>query len=155
MNLIEVKQALEQVNELYFQLPNGQKVPSHFHVTEVGTNTRNFIDCGGVQRTETKINFQLFVADDIDHRLQAQKLRSIIGMSESHLQLENAEVTGEYQGKNTIELYGLAFENSVFTLQPLQTACLAMDDCGIPQQKPRIKLSEISVNSCAPGSGCC
>lgn len=155
MNLVEVKQSLEQVEKLYFQLPNGQTVPSHFHVTEVGSQTRNFIDCGGVQRQETKINFQLWVADDVDHSLQVDKLKKIISLSEQQLHLQNAEITVEYQGENTIELYGLEFQNGRFVLQPLETACLALDACGVPAEKPRVKLSELSAPSCAPGSGCC
>lgn len=155
MNLIEVKQALSTVEEIYFQLPNGQRVPSHFHVTEVGVNTRHFIDCGGTERKETKVNFQLFVANDIDHRLQANKLKKIIELSEHQINIQNSEITVEFQGSNTIELYGLQFQDGIFQLTPLQTACLAIEECGIPISKPKINLSSLNTNSCAPGSGCC
>jgi hypothetical protein len=47
MKISEVKNVLQQVTELTFTLPNGTKVPSHFHVTEVGVITKHFIDCGG------------------------------------------------------------------------------------------------------------
>jgi len=39
MKLSEVKKALESVNEIKFELPNGSFVPVHFHVTEVGSIT--------------------------------------------------------------------------------------------------------------------
>jgi hypothetical protein len=36
------------------------------------------------------------------------------------------------------------------------TACLAKEACGIPQEKPRIKISELgATNACLPNSGCC
>ena len=46
MKLTEVKEALENLTNVRFQLPNGTLVPEHFHVTEVGEVARHFIDCG-------------------------------------------------------------------------------------------------------------
>ncbi|MBN3581043.1 hypothetical protein JYB64_01505 [Algoriphagus aestuarii] len=156
MKLSEIKSALLEVNEVVFMLPNGEQVPSHFHVTEVGSIKKHFIDCGGTLRKESVINFQLFTATDYDHRLSAQKLRSIIELSEEKLGLENLEIEVEYQGE-TIGKYGLEFENGKFILTSTQTDCLAKDKCGIPEQKPRIRLNGLQsqANSCAPGSDCC
>ena len=56
MNLNEVKSALETINEVLFQLPSKQFVPVHFHVTEVGTIQKHFIDCGGTVRKESVID---------------------------------------------------------------------------------------------------
>ncbi|MGA8855051.1 MAG: DUF6428 family protein, partial [Christiangramia sp.] len=47
MKLSEFKNQLSRLKEIAFQLPNGQLVPEHFHVTEVGKITKHFIDCGG------------------------------------------------------------------------------------------------------------
>ena len=47
MRLSTFKQALAQIDKLQFQLPNGQFVPAHFHLTEAGYVTRDYIDCGG------------------------------------------------------------------------------------------------------------
>jgi hypothetical protein len=46
---------------------------------------------------------------------------------------------------------------TTFILMNKQTACLAQDQCGIPTEKEKVKLSEISsqTNSCVPGGGCC
>ena len=60
MKLSEIKSALSKVNEVTFALPNGEQVPPHFHVTEVGNIQKHFIDCGGTIRKESVINFQLF-----------------------------------------------------------------------------------------------
>lgn len=156
MKLSEIKSALSKVNEVTFALPNGEQVPLHFHVTEVGNIQKQFIDCGGTIRKESVINFQLFTATDYDHRLSVQKLRSIIQLSEEKLGLENHEIEVEYQGE-TIGKYGLEFKNGVFILISTQTDCLAKDKCGIPQEKPRLRLSTLQAqeSSCAPGSGCC
>ncbi len=59
MKLSEIKQVLKTVEAVNFELPNGTLVPEYFHVTEVGLITKNFIDCGGVVRKETVLNFQL------------------------------------------------------------------------------------------------
>ena len=115
MKLSEIKSALSKVNEVTFTLPNGEQVPPHFHVTEVGNIQKHFIDCGGTIRKESVINFQLFTATDYDHRLSVQKLRSIIQLSEEKLGLENHEIEVEYQG-DTIGKYGLEFKNGVFIL---------------------------------------
>ena len=50
MKLSEIKNQLKKLTTIAFQLPNGELVPSHFHVTEVGKITKHFIDCGGVVR---------------------------------------------------------------------------------------------------------
>ena len=50
MKLSEVKDKLTQLDRIAFQLPNGDLVPGHFHVTEVGKITKNFIDCGKTQK---------------------------------------------------------------------------------------------------------
>lgn len=157
MNLETFKKSLTGVEELIFTLPNGERVPSHFHVTEVGELSKRFIDCGGTLRFENKICFQLWKADDYDHRLQADKLRSIISLSEEKLQMGNHEIEVEYQG-DTIGKYGLDFVNGKFLLTTLTTDCLAKDNCGVPQQKPKLILADIQnspTNSCTPGGGCC
>ncbi|WP_057937772.1 DUF6428 family protein [Algoriphagus resistens] len=156
MRLSEVKQALSQLENIAFQLPDGTLVPTHFHVTEVGKISKHFIDCGGTVRTENVANFQLWDADDYNHRLYPEKLNKIIELSENVLGLEDLEVEVEYQGE-TIGKFGLEFDGTNFLLVGKQTDCLAKDNCGIPQGKQKLNLSDIptSANSCAPGSGCC
>jgi len=155
MKLSEIKQHLSQLETIAFQLPNGQLVPNHFHVTEVGKINKHFIDCGGTVRTENVINFQLWEANDYDHRLHPEKLVSIIELSEKVLKLEDLDIEVEYQG-STIGKYDLDFDGTNFLLTNKQTDCLAKDKCGIPAGKSKLKLSEIEkIDSCAPGSGCC
>lgn len=157
MKISEIKNHLLNSNQIAFQLPNGELVPSHFHVTEVGVVSKHFIDCGGTVRKEEKANFQLWEADDYDHRLHPEKLSNIIELSEKVLEMGNLEIEVEYQG-DTIGKYDLDFDGSNFLLLSKTTDCLAKDKCGIPEQKPKVKLSELnkeSANACTPGGGCC
>jgi hypothetical protein len=157
MKLSEIKTHLVNLNTLNFVLPDGSYVPEHFHVTEVGSITKNFIDCGGTIRNENVISFQLWNANDTDHRLKPEKLLNIISLSENKLGIKDDEVEVEYQS-DTIGKYGLEFDGTNFILTQKNTACLASDQCGIPAQKPRIKLTDLNkseTNSCTPGGGCC
>ena len=152
MKLSKLKTVLDKIETVEFALADGRLVPQHFHVTEVGQIDKRFIDCGGVLRKETVINFQLYTADELDHRLSVQKLKSIIELSEKALGLEDLEIEVEYQS-DTIGKYALEFKNSRLTLVSTQTACLAKDQCGIPE-RPAIQKPTVQ-NECAPGSGCC
>jgi hypothetical protein len=156
MKLSQIKSILATVETVNFQLPSGSLVPEHFHVTEVGLITKNFIDCGGTVRNETVVNFQLWNANDVDHRLKPQKLINIIELSEKKLGIKDYEIEVEYQ-VTTIGKYDLDFNGTDFILVNKQTACLAEDQCGIPQEKPKMRLSEMNneVKSCSPNSGCC
>ena len=115
MKLSKVKEILSTLNNVTFQLENGTFVPEHFHVTEVGMITKHFIDCGGVIRTEKVVNFQLWNANDYDHRLKPTKLLNIIQLSEEKLGIEDAEVEVEYQSQ-TIGKYDLDFIENYFVL---------------------------------------
>ena len=157
MKLSEIKTILETVETVNFQLPNGNFVPEHFHVTEVGFITKNFIDCGGTVRKETVVNFQLWDANDFEHRLKPNKLNHIIALSEKILGIEDFEIEVEYQD-TTIGKYDLGFNGKDFLLLNKQTACLAQDQCGIPAEKPKLQLNQLntdSANSCTPGGSCC
>ena len=158
MKLSEVKKSLENVQEVRFVLPNGTFVPVHFHVTEVGVITKNFIDCGGTVREEKVVNFQLWEANDFDHRLAPQKLKDIIELSEKVLNLQDGEVEVEYQ-QETIGKFHLSFDGVNFLLEVTQTNCLAQDKCGIPadilREPQDTKNQEKIQNTCTPGGGCC
>jgi len=155
MKLSEIKKHLGHLDTIGFQLPNGELVPSHFHVTEVGKITKNFIDCGGTLRNEEVVNFQLWNANDYDHRLHPEKLMNIIELSEKVLNLPDLEIEVEYQGQ-TIEKFGLDFDGRYFNLTSKQTDCLAKDKCNIPAEKPKLVISEINGESCcSPDGNCC
>ena len=150
MKLKEVKEKLKELETVVFQFPDGELVPSHFHVTEVGLFSKHFIDCGGTKRHEQIANFQLWSANDVDHRLAPDKFAKIIELGEAAFSyladLGDLEVEVEYQS-DTIGKYGLDFDGTNFLLTSKQTDCLAKDKCGINL--------EVVGNCCDPSSGCC
>ncbi|HXS54955.1 MAG TPA: DUF6428 family protein [Hanamia sp.] len=157
MKISEIKKHLATAEAVNFKLPTGAYVPEHFHVTEVGLITKHFIDCGGKERLEKVVNFQLWDANDFEHRLKPQKLANIITLSENKLGFGDLEIEVEYQS-DTIGKYGLHFNGKDFVLVPKQTACLASEACGDPATKQKVQLNTLqtaSETSCTPGSGCC
>ncbi len=155
MKLSEIKNTLPSLENVVFKLENGESVPEHFHVTEVGMISKKFIDCGGVIREEKKVGFQLWDANDFEHRLKPTKLLNIIKLSEQKLGIEDQEIEVEYQGA-TIGKFHLDFNGQHFVLLSTITACLAEDSCGIPKEKQKVKLTALTAqNACTPGGGCC
>ncbi|MEJ6583172.1 MAG: DUF6428 family protein [Crocinitomicaceae bacterium] len=156
MKLYEIKNHLIAMKTIEFELPTGKKVPAHFHVTEVGKITKHFIDCGGTERKEEVVNFQLWEANDYDHRLHPEKLLKIIQFSEAKLNIGDVDIELEYQGESIIK-YGVELKGQTFHLTSLHTDCLAKDSCGVSVEKQKINLIELqpSSNSCTPGGGCC
>lgn len=136
MKLSEIKGILPTLTNVEFQLENGDFVPENFHVTEVGHIIKNFIDCGGVIRLEKVVNFQLWNADDFEHRLKPSKLLNIIKLSEEKLGIEDADIEIEYQIQ-TIGKYDLEFNGKNFVLVNKKTACLARNICILPSDKQK------------------
>ena len=159
MKLSEIKHQLNTLETIAFELPDGTLVPNHFHVTEVGKVTKDFIDCGGTRRSEQLVNFQLWDADDYDHRLHPEKLVKIIELSEKVLEIGDLEIEVEYQG-DTIGRYGLDFNGENFLLTSKATDCLAREKCGVPEVVSQkvgnmINLVSSDAQGCTPGGGCC
>lgn len=154
MKLSNVKEILPTLDNVEFRVENGTFIPEHFHVTEIGIVTKHFIDCGGTIRNEKVVNFQLWNANDLEHRLKPTKLLNIIKLSEEKLGIEDSEIEVEYQS-NTIGKYDLDFNGKHFVLKNKQTACLASDACGVPAEKQKVQLSELNNACCIPNSGCC
>ena len=156
MKLSKFKAALSQMSELNFLQVNGQSIPAHFHITEAAFNNKHFIDCGGVERTEKTISFQLWTANDIEHRLLPSKLLQIINIYERKINAEDLEVEVEYQAE-TIGKYGLSVVGNNFVFVPKFTDCLASDSCGIPAEKLNKPMAELKTTAacCTPGGGCC
>ncbi len=151
MKISDLKKELTAVDQLHFYLPDGKAIPAHFHITEIGMVTKNFIDCGGKIREEKVASLQLWEANDFDHRLSTEKLAGIITLAESKLGMEDLEIEVEYQA-GTIGKFGLEFKDGNFLLTNKQTACLALEDCGLPTVVTNLVQAN---NGCTPGGGCC
>jgi hypothetical protein len=157
MKLSQLKSHLSRLDELQIFQPDGTPLPAHFHITEAGLMTKHFIDCGGIIRTEKHATMQIWVADDVDHRLSPKKLAGILEKASPLFGNEDPEVEVEYQSE-TIGRYGLQFENGRFVLMPTFTDCLAKEKCGIDSLASESKSSPLQqqkVACCSPAGGCC
>ena len=148
---------------LIFQFPSGETLPVHFHITEVGKVTKDFVDCGGTRRTFHTCRLQTLVANDVDHRLKTDKLAGILGKTIEVLSLDgNLTVDVEVQ-RDTISVYEIATcdiadSTLTFTLQPTNTACLAPEACRIDAVPTTLQILPINGASgvCEDTtSGCC
>ena len=122
--------------DLLFKLENGLIIPPYFHITEMGIKTKHFVDCGGTMRSEQNITFQIWTADDFNHRLTPTKFLDIINKALTLPYFKNTtlEVEMEYQ-HDTIGLYTLERgEELTYQLVSKKTNCLApIDKCGVNQ----------------------
>jgi hypothetical protein len=119
-----------------FILPDGDQIPAHFHITEVGHVAKRFIDCGGTlhDTTDTCL-LQTYVADDIDHRLSAGTFAKILQLGDQVLPHDDLEVEVEYDCC-VVAQYPIAtaqWSGSQIEIQlgEKHTDCLAKDKCGI------------------------
>ncbi|MEY2829267.1 MAG: hypothetical protein RIQ33_1125 [Bacteroidota bacterium] len=155
MNFTQFKQSLSSINELTILLPDNSLIPQHFHITEVGLITKHFIDCGGKERINKLISFQLWVAEDVKHRLSPERVTSILNQSAFITGNADFEIEVEYQ-TNTIGKYGIEFNGQYFQLTNKFTECLAAEVCGTQSEKYKLNLADIEQTSCCvPGGGCC
>ena len=154
MKLSDFKIHISKVDKVNFQLENGSFLPSHFHITEIGLSNKKFIDCGGVVRDENLISFQLWHANDFNHRLKPKNILEIISIAENAIISEDLEIEVEYQD-STIGKYNISFDGKNFILLNKKTNCLAEDQCGIEIKKPKISLSQLQTSNCSPDSDCC
>jgi hypothetical protein len=132
-------------------LPDGDPIPAHFHVTEVGHVARRFIDCGGTVRSLQSCLLQTWVPEGgADHRLTAGKLAKILEISQQIVPSDDLETEIEYDccvvGQYTIERIESQVEALVFTLGNKKTDCLARESCGVESTEP--------TSACCGGNGC-
>jgi hypothetical protein len=98
MTLRNLQTALEANPNRFprFVLPDGDHIPAHAHVTEVGHVVRNFIDCGGLTGKEEKIVVQTHVGDDADHRLRSDRFAKILRLGKHVIPSADLDVDVEY-----------------------------------------------------------
>ena len=131
MKTNQLKKILPTLDQLRFKLENGESIPDHFHITEFGLITKHFVDCGSTIREESKVTFQIWVAEDYQHRIHPNMLLKIMEKYEKKLNLNDLDIEIEYQD-STIGKYMLDFDGSHFILKNTSTGCLALEACGFP-----------------------
>ena len=152
MKTSEFKQLLERYpnSSLEFILPNGRSIPAHAHITEVGRLDKTFLDCGGETHKTSACSLQAWVANDIDHRLNAGKLAAILEEAESILCEGDPVVEIEFE-QELISQFPIAEAEGndswiTFRLTTKHTDCLAKDVC-LPK--------DAETECCGLESRCC
>jgi hypothetical protein len=143
------------------RLPDGARIPAHFHITEVGHVTRRFIDCGGTRRHQETCLLQTWVHDDVEHRLTAGKLAGVFERLGDLLEDFSLPIEFEVE-LGTASWFGVEDASVVdgsleFALSPKPTDCLARGVClpdGCGTVGAALGVSE-QPERCAPGGGCC
>ena len=163
MTLTEFKERLinnvtNENQQLLFKLEDGTIIPPYFHITEIGLKMKHFVDCGGTIRSEQFISFQIWTADDFDHRLTPQKLLDLIVKNEGMFEEPEVEIEMEYQ-TNTIGSYSLKQEDKLknehtYILVSKKTNCLAPDKCGVTQDR-KVQPNQPQTSSPQCGPSCC
>jgi len=149
MTVTELKSALlgHEEKNVRIELPDGAFVPAHFHVTEVAFVKKDFIDCGGTVRHEGKCQLQVWLADDYDHRVSAERFLKILEHGKPVIPTEALPVELEYEHPviSQFPLHEVKNEGDTLTLvlTGKNTDCLAKEVCGV------------AADRCEPGSGCC
>jgi len=120
---------------MHFMLPDNSFIPAHYHITEVGRVHKDFIDCGGTVRSLTSCVLQVWVADDLDHRLETTKLAKIIEIAQPLLKLDELPMEVEYED-GMVSQYPIGGaevtpSGILFYLGTKHTACLAPEKCGV------------------------
>ncbi len=119
-----------------FIMPDGDQIPAHFHITEVGHIAKRFIDCGGQLHDESdSCLLQTYVADDVDHRLTAGTFAKILQLGAQVLPHDDLEVELEYEDCAITQspITSATFAGNYIELQlgEKHTDCLARERCGI------------------------
>jgi hypothetical protein len=139
MKLTELKSRLRTWPALNvaIALPDGGRVPAHYHVTEVGHLAKKFIDCGGTVRTSEACVLQTYFGSPKDdgHRLTAGKLATILDLAKTILPSDELPVEVEYEDDviSQFPLMDSVVEGTSLVLQlgEKHTDCLAKDKCGM------------------------
>ena len=151
MTLHDLQDTLEANPKRFarFVLPNGDYIPAHAHVTEVGHVTKNFIDCGGLTGKEEKIVLQTHVGDDTDHRLRSDRFAKILRLGNRIIPNADLDVDIEYDCC-VVAQYPIAEaaqdgEHLNLILQRGRTQCRARER----------RESETAAPCCAVSAACC
>jgi Family of unknown function (DUF6428) len=151
MTLHDLKDALKANPKRFarFVLPDGDYIPVHAHVTEVGHVVRNFIDCGGLTGKEEKVVLQTHVGNDTDHRLRSDRFAKILQLGSRVIPSADLDVDVEYDCC-VVAQYPIAEarpdgEHLNLILRRGRTQCRARERRGL----------ETAAECCATSAACC
>ena len=153
MKLSDLRAALERNPNTFprFVLPDGDSIPAHAHVTEVGHVAKHFIDCGGVTARNETVVLQTHVGLDTDHRLRSDRFAKILQLGERVLPHDDLEVEVEYDccvvAQYPVTAIKSAGDHLDIILGKRRTQCLA--------QERRKEAAAPEACCAAAASACC
>jgi len=133
MKFSDLRSALERHPRTFprFILPDGDPIPAHAHVTEVGHVAKNFIDCGGVTGKTESVLLQTHVGQDFEHRLRSDRFAKILKLGAGVLPHDQLDVEVEYDccvvAQYPITEVTRVGEHLDVVLGKRQTQCLARE----------------------------
>ena len=151
MTFHDLENVLKANPELFprFVLPDGDYIPAHGHVTEVGHVVRNFIDCGGLTGKDEKVVLQTHVGNDTGHRLRSDRFAKILRLGDRVVPSADLDVDVEYDccvvGQYPIAEVTPDGEHLNLILQRGRTQCRARER----------RESETAAGCCAASTACC
>jgi hypothetical protein len=155
MKLSDLRALLQKHPDSFprFVLPDGDYIPPHAHVTEVGHVAKNFIDCGGLTGKNETVLLQTHVGSDVDHRLRSDRFAKILKLGRRVLPHEELEVEVEYDccvvAQYPIRSAKREGEHLELILGKRETQCLA-------QERPKAATADSIDAGCATtASACC
>jgi uncharacterized protein DUF6428 len=155
MKLNELKSLLRSHPAAFprFVLPDGDRIPGHFHITEVGHVTKRFIDCGGTLHDKTdRCVLQTWVADDLDHRLDARTFAKILDLGARVLPHDDLEVEVEYDccvvSQYPIDEVRVDGDQIELRLSQKRSDCLARERCGLDGCATESESETADASSC-------
>ena len=153
MKLSDLRSVLEKYPDTLprFVLPDGDFIPPHAHVTEVGHVVKNFVDCGGVTGKTETVLLQTHVGQDTDHRLKSDRFAKILQLGGRVVPHDQLEVEVEYDccvvAQYPVSEVKPTGEHLDVILGKRRTQCLAQE---------RQKDAGQTVDACcAPGAAAC
>jgi hypothetical protein len=112
---------------------DGRELPLHVHVTEIGRENREFLDCGGTRRSRERCVLQLWVGTDGHHRLSSDKFLGIVDMGSALFEHDIPEVWMEWEigsvSQYPLSSFRASGGNVLIGLGENHTACLAPGKC--------------------------
>jgi hypothetical protein len=168
MNIIELNSHLRAWPDhmVSILLPDGSRVPPHYHVTEIGHVAKKFVDCGGTFRMAEACVLQTLAGSDGHHRLTAGKLAHILDLAKSILPSADLPVEVEYEDGviSQYPLHEVTVDGASLTLHLglKHTDCLAKEKCGMDggccvdeETSKRRGEAEACCADADAGQGCC
>lgn len=150
MKLHELKDALRNNPDLLprFVLPDGDLIPAHAHLTEVGYSAKHSIDCGGVIGHHETVVLQMHVGTDLEHRLTSDRFARILDSSSRVVPHDNLEVEVEHDccvvARYPVKKIAPGWESVDVMLAKNKTQCLA-----------RVRAETAEASTCCGTAGCC